>query len=85
MKVLEKDFFYRETPLVAQDLLGKILATQIDDTIVSGIVVETEAYLGQNDLAVILIEEKQNEIASCLAQQDIHIFTKYMECIFAIM
>ncbi|MGI6678663.1 MAG: DNA-3-methyladenine glycosylase [Dehalobacterium sp.] len=47
--MLEKDFFYRETPLVAQDLLGKILATQIDDTIVSGIVVETEAYLGQND------------------------------------
>lgn len=49
MRVLERDFFNRETTLVAQDLLGKVLETEVQGTKVSGIVVETEAYLGQED------------------------------------
>lgn len=49
MEPLGKQFFNRETPLVAKDLLGKIIEIQHKDTPLSGIVVETEAYLGLND------------------------------------
>lgn len=49
MKQIEKDFFNRETSLVAQDLLGKIMEIHNNGTRLSGIIVETEAYLGVND------------------------------------
>ncbi|MEL7566993.1 MAG: DNA-3-methyladenine glycosylase [Dehalobacterium sp.] len=49
MRQLKKDFFNRETSLVAKDLLGKVMKIQIAETGLSGKVVETEAYLGFND------------------------------------
>jgi DNA-3-methyladenine glycosylase len=48
---LKKDF-YRRTPLiVAQELIGKLLVRTIDGTRISGVIYETEAYHGENDLA----------------------------------
>jgi len=49
LRQIEMDFFNRETSLVAKDLLGKIMEIHIDDTTLSGKIVETEAYLGFND------------------------------------
>lgn len=51
MSMLSKDFYERDPALVAQDLLGKILVRKINSEILSGKIVETEAYYGEDDPA----------------------------------
>jgi len=47
-KLLRK-FYSRKTGIVAQELLGKTLIHKTDEGIISGKIVESEAYLGQED------------------------------------
>jgi DNA-3-methyladenine glycosylase len=51
MKKLNSAFFNRKTALVAQELLGKVLVYESEQGTLSGIIVETEAYIGPKDLA----------------------------------
>lgn len=51
MPTLPEVFYARDTVLVAKELLGKILKHDIGDDVLSGIIVETEAYLGYEDSA----------------------------------
>jgi len=51
MKVLARDFYDREPATVAKDLLGKILVRRLGNGILSGRIVETEAYYGKDDPA----------------------------------
>ena len=52
MSKLQADFYQREDVLaISRDLLGKVLYTQFDDKLTSGIIVETEAYAGETDRA----------------------------------
>ena len=52
MSKLLADFYQREDVLtISQDLLGKILCTQIDGNLTTGMIVETEAYAGTTDRA----------------------------------
>lgn len=51
MKMLSKDFYERDPALVARDLLRKILVRKLDSEILSGKIVETEAYYGRRDPA----------------------------------
>jgi DNA-3-methyladenine glycosylase len=46
---LSRDFFNRPTLLVARDLLGKHLVRLENDQRLSGIITETEAYVGEQD------------------------------------
>ena len=48
---LPSSFYHRNVIAVARGLLGQRLVSQVDDSRVSGIIVETEAYLGTIDKA----------------------------------
>jgi DNA-3-methyladenine glycosylase len=50
-RVLPASFYGRETELVAREMLGTVLECETDDGTASGIIVETEAYIGEHDLA----------------------------------
>jgi len=50
-KVLDRDFYVREPLVVARDLIGKIMVSVAHGTRVAGIIIETEAYDGEQDLA----------------------------------
>lgn len=49
--VLSKSFFDRDTAVVAREMLGAVLECRSDDGVTSGIIVETEAYIGEHDPA----------------------------------
>jgi DNA-3-methyladenine glycosylase len=50
-QLLPRAFFNRDPRQVAQALLGKLIVRQHGRKIIAGRIVETEAYLGQDDLA----------------------------------
>lgn len=49
--ILKRDFYDRETEIVAREMLGTILECRTEQGIASGIIVETEAYIGEDDPA----------------------------------
>ena len=51
MTILTRSFYDRDTVDVARDLLGKTLVRKIDGNIISGMIVETEAYRYKDDPA----------------------------------
>jgi len=51
MKTLPKSFYERDPATVAKELLGKVLVRRFNHQILSGKIVETEAYYGENDPA----------------------------------
>ena len=46
---LSRKFYSRDTETIAKELLGKILVHKTGEGVVKGKIVETEAYLGEND------------------------------------
>ncbi|OFI06163.1 putative 3-methyladenine DNA glycosylase [Clostridium acetireducens DSM 10703] len=48
---LTREFYNRDTLLVAKELLGKVLVHNINGKLISGKIVETEAYMGFYDKA----------------------------------
>ncbi len=51
LKKLELDFYLQPTLKVAKELLGKIIVRRLNNQILAGKIVETEAYIGENDPA----------------------------------
>ena len=49
MIVPERSFFARPTLQVAHDLIGMVLVHASDDGVAAGVIVEVEAYIGEND------------------------------------
>jgi DNA-3-methyladenine glycosylase len=50
-RILPAGFYERDTEIVSRELLGAVLECKTADGMTSGIIVETEAYLGEHDLA----------------------------------
>lgn len=50
-KILPRDFYLRDTATVARELLGKRVVSIVNGLRVSGVITETEAYLGESDTA----------------------------------
>ena len=50
-KALSKKFYHQKTLKVARQLLGKFLCRRIGKRVICGLICETEAYCGPNDLA----------------------------------
>ena len=50
-RIVPASFYARETELVAREMLGMVLECRTEDGIASGVIVETEAYLGEHDAA----------------------------------
>jgi DNA-3-methyladenine glycosylase len=48
---LDRSFYSRSTRTVARELLGKVLVRRLNGRLLSGMIVETEAYVGPHDLA----------------------------------
>lgn len=51
MKRLEREFYNRDSVIVARELLGKVLVHEIEGQRISAKIVETEAYMGIEDKA----------------------------------
>ncbi len=60
-KRLTKEFFNRDTKLVAKELLGKYLVRQSKEVAMIGKVIEVEAYLGINDKGCHSYDSKMTE------------------------
>ena len=60
-RALLKQFYERNPEVVAKELLGKILVRRTEGHVLSGTIVETEAYYGTEDTAssLSMIEELQ--------------------------
>jgi DNA-3-methyladenine glycosylase len=50
-RALPKEFYNRDTEIVAREMLGAILECKTERGTASGIIVETEAYIGEEDPA----------------------------------
>ena len=51
MEILSREFYERDPARVARELLGKLLIRRINSKVLSGKIVETEAYYGEEDPA----------------------------------
>lgn len=51
MKTLDREFYNRDSLIVARELLGKVLVHEIDGQKISAKIVEAEAYMGIEDQA----------------------------------
>ena len=50
-RILKRDFYDRDTETVAREMLGTILECRTERGVTSGVIVETEAYIGEEDPA----------------------------------
>ncbi|MEM2972067.1 MAG: DNA-3-methyladenine glycosylase [Candidatus Bathyarchaeia archaeon] len=83
MRVLPRSFYERSPETVARELLGKILVRRINSEFLSGKIVETEAYYGENDPASKAYKGKKTFNAPMFLDAGKPSFTWFMETGFS--
>lgn len=68
LKILPKEFYTRDTTIVAKELLGKLFIRIINQNLLSAEIVETEAYLPYDDPACHAAKRKTNRNAAMFEQ-----------------
>lgn len=75
---LQRDFFNRNTQVVAKELLGKYLVRKTNKGELIGKIVEVEAYLGPNDKACHCYNYKKTEKTKVMYMQPGTIYVYYI-------
>lgn len=78
MKPLSPDFYTLPTLELAQALLGKLLVHETEQGIVSGYIVETEAYMGPLDQAAHSFGGRKTKRTEVMFREHGHIYTYQM-------
>lgn len=78
MKPLSPDFYTLPTLELAQALLGKLLVHETEEGIVSGYIVETEAYMGPLDQAAHSFGGRKTKRTEVMFREPGHIYTYQM-------
>ncbi len=78
MKPLSPDFYTLPTLELAQALLGKLLVHETEQGIVSGYIVETEAYMGPLDQAAHSFGGRKTKRTEVMFREPGHIYTYQM-------
>lgn len=73
-KLLERKFYMRDADQLAKDLLGKLLVYRTKEGLLSGVIVETEAYLGPEDLAAHSARNRKSERTKIMYESGGHAY-----------
>jgi DNA-3-methyladenine glycosylase len=75
---LSREFFERDTQIVAKDLLGKYLVREVYNGAMIGKVIEVEAYLGSNDKACHCYNNKKTEKTKIMYEKPGTLYVYYI-------
>ncbi|WP_088042246.1 DNA-3-methyladenine glycosylase [Bacillus sp. EAC] len=75
---IDKNFFSKPTLLLAQDLLGCYLVHETNEGILSGIITETEAYIGPGDRAAHSFKNRRTKRTEIMFHEPGLIYTYQM-------
>lgn len=75
---LPKSFYIKPTLEVAKDLLGCVLVKITEEGITSGVIIETEAYLGVNDRAAHSFQNRRTKRTEIMFQEPGLVYTYQM-------
>jgi DNA-3-methyladenine glycosylase len=75
---LSKGYFTKPTLLLAKDLLGCVLVKETEEGISSGVIVETEAYLGATDRAAHSFQNRRTKRTEIMFQEPGLVYTYQM-------
>src|SRR5699024_3223528 len=72
--ILQQDFYEQPTLSLAKNLLGKVLVHETDEGITSGVIVETEAYVGAMDEAAQSYQKRRTKRTGIMYHSPGHVY-----------
>lgn len=78
LQALSPNFYQQPTLSLAKSLLGHILVNKTEDGVTAGIIVETEAYLGETDQAAHSYKKRRTKRTEVMFQAPGHVYIYQM-------